>query len=84
MPRGSSLPTGLPPDVIGHDAAAEFVSVSPGTFGKMVAEGLMPSPIRLYGNRKGWIVSELREAIGKLPRLQDAPAGGPDEEDTWR
>lgn len=72
MARSSALPANLPPEVIDREAAAEFASVSPNTFDKMVGEGTMPPSRRLHGSRKGWIVSELRAAIAKLPQLSDA------------
>jgi predicted DNA-binding transcriptional regulator AlpA len=83
MARPSALPTNLPPGVITREAAAEFASVSPNTFDKMVAEGTMPAARRLHGSRKGWIVSELREAIARLPRLAEAEATGADNDETW-
>jgi len=41
----------LAPRLIGRDDAAAYVGVSPNTFDKMIADGLMPNPRRLTERR---------------------------------
>jgi predicted DNA-binding transcriptional regulator AlpA len=63
-----ALPPTLAPRLIGRDAAAAYVGVSPNTFDKMIADGLMPSPRRLSERRLAWDMRELDTAIDRLPR----------------
>lgn len=66
------LPPTLPPRLISRDAAAAYVSVSPNTFGKMIADGLMPKPRQLTERRLAWDVQQLDAAIDRLPVDGDA------------
>ena len=70
--RQAALPPTLPPRLISRDAAAAYVGVSPNTFDKMVADGLMPNPRRLTERRLAWDVRQLDAAIDRLPIDGDA------------
>jgi len=61
------LPPTLPPRLISRDAAAAYVGVSPNTFDKMIADGLMPKPRQLTERRLAWDVQQLDAAIDRLP-----------------
>lgn len=67
MARQSALPTTLAPRLIGRDAAAEYISVSPTTFDLMMKDGRMPRPKLLRGRRRAWDVRALDAAIDRLP-----------------
>lgn len=67
MPRQNALPPSLPPRLIGREAAAAYVCVSPNTFDGMVEKGLMPKPRILVGKRKAWDLKELDVATDALP-----------------
>jgi len=60
--------------LIGRDDAAAYVGVSPNTFDKMIAEGLMPSPRRLTERRLAWDMRQLDTAIDRLPIDGEAEA----------
>ena len=77
--RQAALPPTLPPRLIGRDAAAAYVGVSPNTFDKMVADGLMPNPRRLTERRLAWDVRQLDAAIDRLPIDGDADAADTDD-----
>jgi predicted DNA-binding transcriptional regulator AlpA len=77
MARQVALPPTLTPRLIGREAAAAYISVSPGLFDRMVEDGTMPRPRLLGGRRKGWDVRELDVAVDRLP----VEPGG--EDDTW-
>jgi predicted DNA-binding transcriptional regulator AlpA len=62
-----ALPPTLAPRLIGRDAAAAYVGVSPNTFDKMIADGLMPNPRRLTERRLAWDMRQLDTAIDRLP-----------------
>jgi predicted DNA-binding transcriptional regulator AlpA len=66
MPRQTALPPSLAPRLIGREAAAAYVCVSPNTFDRMVELGLMPKPRILVGSRKAWDMRELDAAIDAL------------------
>jgi predicted DNA-binding transcriptional regulator AlpA len=65
--RQAALPPTLAPRLIGRDAAAAYVSVSPTTFDQMVADGTMPKPRRIRERRVAWDVRSLDAAIDRLP-----------------
>jgi predicted DNA-binding transcriptional regulator AlpA len=77
MPKATALPPTLPPRLIGREAAAAYVNVSPGTFDEMVKTGKMPQPKLLWGTRRAWDVRELDTAVDNLPSV------GGDNDDTW-
>lgn len=77
--RQVALPPTLAPRLIGREAAAAYVSVSPNTFEKMVANGRMPRAKLLGNRRKAWDVRELDKAVDQLP--DEADGGTADE--TW-
>ena len=67
-----ALPPTLAPRLICRDAAAAYVGVSPNTFDKMIADGLMPNPRRLTERRLAWDMRQLDAAIDRLPIDGDA------------
>ena len=77
MAHQKALPQTLPPRLIGREAAAAYVSVSPTTFDEMVKEGTMPKPKRLIGRRKAWDVRALDSAVDDLLSNND------NNDDTW-
>lgn len=77
MARQLALPPNLPPRLIGRQAAAAYVSISPTKFDELVESGLMPLPRRLGGRRRAWDVRDLDAAIAQLP------VAGEDSDATW-
>lgn len=71
MPRQSALPPSLAPRLIGRDAAAAYVCVSPNTLDDMIRNGIMPKPRILSEKRLAWDVRELDAAADALPRAGD-------------
>ncbi|MET4451894.1 hypothetical protein [Bradyrhizobium sp. RT3b] len=71
MPRQVALPPTLRPRLIGRDAAAAYINVSPNTFDKMIADGCMPRPRVLVDRRLSWDVQELDAAVDLLPHRGD-------------
>jgi predicted DNA-binding transcriptional regulator AlpA len=67
MPKQAALPPTLPPRLIGREAAAAYISVSPNTFDRMIEEGRMPRPRILVDRRHAWDVRELDVAVDLLP-----------------
>ena len=78
MARQNALPLTLPPRLIGREAAAAYVSVSPNVFDLMVKEGRMPRAKRVTGRRVAWDVRELDSAVDGLPEVE-----GPTTDQTW-
>ena len=72
--RQAALPPTLTPRLICRDDAAAYLSISPNTFDKMIAEGLMPGPRRLTERRLAWDMRQLDTAVDRLP--QDGVADG--------
>jgi predicted DNA-binding transcriptional regulator AlpA len=68
MARQSALPPTLPPRLIGREAAAAYINVSPETFDKMVESGKMPKPKCPFGRLRDWDVREIDTAVDRLPR----------------
>ncbi len=71
MARQAALPPGLAPRLLTREAAAAYVSVSAGTFDKLVAQGRMPPPRILTGKRRAWDLHALDSAIDRLPLASD-------------
>ena len=67
MPKQAALPPTLAPRLIGRDAAAAFVCLSPNTFDDLVKKGLMPKARILGDKRRAWDVRELDAAADALP-----------------
>lgn len=61
--------------LLSRSEAAAYAGVSPVTFDKMRADGLMPQPVHIYG-RVLWDLVALNAAIDALSIGEDA--GGPD------
>ncbi|WP_198960931.1 hypothetical protein [Bradyrhizobium sp. UFLA03-84] len=68
MTKQVALPPTLAPRLIGRDAAAAYVCVSPTLFDQLVQNGTMPAAKRLTDNRSAWDVRELDIAVDHLPR----------------
>ena len=68
MKRQAALPSALALSLIGRDAAAAYVCVSPNTFDEMIDKGIMPKARILVGKRKAWDLRELDMAADALPR----------------
>jgi predicted DNA-binding transcriptional regulator AlpA len=81
MTKQFALPPTLPPRLIGREAAAAYVCVSPATFDIMVNQGRMPKARELTPRRWAWDVRELDTAIDGLPRKGDEPGGEPAPDD---
>lgn len=79
MARQTALPPTLPPRLIGREAAAAYVSLSPNTFDVMVSEGRMPRARRLGMRRLAWDVRLLDAAVDALP----VEGGEEPPDDTW-
>lgn len=73
MPRQVALPPTLAPRLIGREAAAAYVCLSPGKFDELVRSGVMPRPKRVVGTRKAWDVRQLDIAVDNLPDDGNAP-----------
>jgi predicted DNA-binding transcriptional regulator AlpA len=81
--RQATLPPTLTPRLICRDDAAAYVSVSPNTFDKMIADGLMPRPRRLTERRLAWDLRQLDAAIDRLPIDGDADTDATDDDHSW-
>ncbi len=71
LPVQSALPPSLAPRLIGREAAAAYVCVSPNTFDEMVEKGIMPKPRIVSEKRRAWDVRELDAAADALPHAGD-------------
>jgi predicted DNA-binding transcriptional regulator AlpA len=67
MPRQVALPPTLAPRLVGRDAAAAYVCLSPNTFDEMIERKLMPRPRILGDKRRAWDIRELDAAADALP-----------------
>jgi predicted DNA-binding transcriptional regulator AlpA len=74
MPRQVALPPTLAPRLVGRDAAAAYVCLSPNTFDDLVDRKLMPRPRRLGDKRIAWDVRELDAAADALPHYGELAA----------
>jgi predicted DNA-binding transcriptional regulator AlpA len=74
MPRQAALPPTLAPRLIGREAAAAYVCLSPNTFDDLVGRKLMPKPRRLGEKRLAWDVRELDAAADALPHEGETTA----------
>lgn len=66
MSRYDDLPPMLPPRGLCREAAAAYAGVSASTFDKMVKDGTMPPPRRIYA-RRIWDRHTLDLAFNDLP-----------------
>jgi predicted DNA-binding transcriptional regulator AlpA len=71
----SALPSSLAPRGLSRREAAHYCGVSPNTFARAVADGLLPRPFKLYG-RVLWCRKRLDVALDALS--DTAP-----DDDTW-
>ena len=69
--RVSALPDGRLPRGLSRVLAAAYIGVSPATFDRLIADKLMPKPIRIYG-RKVWDARKIDAAFDALDRSEDA------------
>jgi predicted DNA-binding transcriptional regulator AlpA len=67
MARQIALPPTLAPRLIGREAAAAYLSVSPTIFDEMVKDGRMPRPKKLGERRLAWDVRAIDLAVDVLP-----------------
>lgn len=75
----------LPPPcarLLSRAQAAAYTGVSPNTFDRMMSDGLMPGPKRVYG-RVLWDVRALDAAIDTLPGDGDSFDAGGSDENEW-
>jgi predicted DNA-binding transcriptional regulator AlpA len=79
LARQAALPPTVAPRLIGRDDAAAYVGVSPNTFDKMIADGLMPRPRRLTERRLAWDLRQLDAAIDRLPSDGDDDTDATDD-----
>ena len=75
--RRSSLPEGVLPRGLSRVQTAEYVGVSPSTFDRMVSDGIMPRPIRIYGR----VVWDIRAIDASFDALDSRPV---EDDDPWR
>jgi predicted DNA-binding transcriptional regulator AlpA len=80
MARQLALPPTLRPRLIGREASAAYVDVSPTTFDEMVLDGRMPRPKLLGGRRRAWDVRALDAAVDQLPNDENHT---PTPDETW-
>ncbi len=75
----------LPPPcarLLSRVEAAAYSGVSPNTFARMMGDGLMPGPKRVYG-RVLWDVRALDAAIDTLPGDGDSSDAGSSDINEW-
>lgn len=75
----------LPPPcarLLSRGEAAAYAGVSPNTFDRMMGDGLMPGPKRVY-NRVLWDVRALDAAIDSLPDDQESSDAGSSDANEW-
>lgn len=75
--RQQALPINLQPRGLSREAAAEYFSIGPTLFDRMVTEGTMPRPVWL-GGRRVWDVRALDRAFDALRDTTEA-----DERNPW-
>ncbi len=61
---------------LNREESAALVGVSPNTFDRMIADGLMPKPKQVYG-RKVWDAHALDRAFSALPGGDDSAQANP-------
>ena len=69
----------LPPPTrrgLHRDESAAYVGVSPNTFDRMVADGMMPKPTQVYG-RKLWDVRKIDRSFDALPADVESAQANP-------
>ena len=69
MARQTALPPTLAPRLIGREAAAAYLGISPGLFDVLVKAGRLPPPKKLGERRLLWDVRELDAAVDCWPPL---------------
>lgn len=69
---------------LSRERAAEYLDLSPNTFDRMVKDGLMPSPVAIYG-RNVWDVRAIDAAFDILSGLDDLPQAREDSasDNSW-
>lgn len=77
MTKAAAFPRSkaLPPPVrrgLNREEAADYLSISPNTFDRLVADGQMPKPVQMY-NRKVWDVRRIDSAFDALQGLPASP-----------
>ena len=74
--RRSSLPEGVLQRGLSRVQTTEYIGVSPSTLDRMVADGIMPKPIRIYGR----VLWDIRAIDAKFDGLDSGPA---EDDDPW-
>lgn len=64
QPRQKALPAPTRRG-LSREEAADYLSLSPNTFDRMVGDGLMPKPVRVYG-RNVWDIRQIDSAFDRL------------------
>ncbi len=75
----------LPPPtarLLSRPEAAAYVGVSPSTFDKLMADGLMPRPLKVYA-RTLWDVRTLDASIDSLHDTCDSQDGDSPDDNEW-
>ena len=75
--KKGALPQGVLPRGLSRIEAAAYVGVSTGTFDRMIADKLMPRPIRIYGR----VVWDIRAIDASFDALDSRPV---EDDDPWR
>jgi predicted DNA-binding transcriptional regulator AlpA len=73
--KKQALPSGVLPRGLSRTEAARYVGISPVTFDRMVRDGLMPKPVRIYGR----VVWDARAIDAAFDALDSAAAGDQDD-----
>jgi predicted DNA-binding transcriptional regulator AlpA len=68
--RRRVLPDGVLPRGLSRVEAAAYIGVSPTTFDRLIADKLMPGPIRIYG-RTVWDIRKLDAAFSALDKSDE-------------
>jgi hypothetical protein len=76
--KTSPLPAALPPRGLSREQAASYIGVGVTTFDRLIRDGLMPKPLRVYGRRL-WDRIRLDAAFSALCDDGEEDRGG----DVW-
>jgi hypothetical protein len=63
----AALPPNVAPRLLGREASAAYIDLTPNTFDAMVEAGTMPKARILTKGRKAWDMRELDAAVDRLP-----------------
>lgn len=74
--RAAALPPQLPPIGLSRDEAAAYIGVSATTLDRLIKDGMMPRPKRVYG-RVVFSRADLDRAFAALPAVDDQADAAP-------